>query len=70
MKWILYCSHNSLPPDLESFFMENLEETANGVKICSVIKKARSTKAKTFGDLRIIVSGGVFEKDNLLKFLF
>lgn len=64
MKWILYCSHNSMPQALESFFMENLEETANGVKICSVIKNARTTKAKTFGDLRIIVSGGVFEKDN------
>lgn len=63
-KWILYCSHNSLPPELEVFFMEKLEESSKGVSICSVIKQARTEKSKTFGNLRIRVSGGVFDKHN------
>tara|TARA_Y100000593_G_scaffold91522_1_gene180482 strand:- start:16 stop:717 length:702 start_codon:yes stop_codon:yes gene_type:complete len=64
VKWILFSSHNSLPPDLETFFMEKLEESSGGVSICSVIKEARTDKSATFGDLRIRVSGGVFEKNN------
>ncbi len=44
--------------------MEKLEETSSGVSICSVIKQARTDKSKTFGDLRIRVSGGVFEMHN------
>ena len=68
MKWILYCSHNSLPPILESFFMEKLLDSANGIKICSVIKKSRTSISEHFGDLRFKVAGGVFRQNNWFSY--
>ena len=63
-KWILYCSHNSLPLDLEVFFMEKLEASAKQIPICSVIKTYRTQKSKIFGSLRSQASGGVFSSNN------
>lgn len=54
MKRILYYSHNSLPIEREECFQRRLVESARGIPIVSVMKKARSEFAASFASENII----------------
>jgi hypothetical protein len=69
MNWILYCSHNSLPLELEEFFQEQLEEAADSLPICSCIKKVRSNKVGNFGQLRQVCKDNIYAKNNWDSYL-